>query len=87
MRFSWVIASGASYNQMNIKKGINAWIMNYKKHMQHGHKDACPVTLSFTQKSDLQTGHLQTGHLSEDRSFAWNLGYIEKTALCLCGVF
>ena len=37
---------------------------------QHGHKDVFPVTLSFMQKSDLQTSHL-----SEDRSrsFAWNL--------------
>ena len=30
---------------------------------QRGHKDVFPVTLSFMQKSDLQTGHL-----SEDRS-------------------
>ena len=35
---------------------------------QRAHKDVFPVTLSFMQKSDLQTGHL-----SGDRSFAWNL--------------
>ena len=39
----------------------------------HRHKDVFPVTLSFMQKSDLQTGHL-----SEDRSFAWNLEYWKK---------
>ena len=37
---------------------------------QHGHKDVFPVSLSFMQKSDLQTGHQ-----SEDcsGSFAWYL--------------
>ena len=65
------------------KKSTNAWIMNYKKHMQHGHKDVFPVTLSFIQKSDLQTGHLR-----EDRSeVCVKLRVIKKTTLCRCGVF
>ena len=55
--------------QSDEQKGTNAWIMSYKKHMQHGHKDVFSLTLRFMQKSDLQTGNL-----SEDRSFAWNLG-------------
>ena len=43
------------------------------KHMQHGHKDVFPVTVSFMQKIDLQTGHM-----SKDGSFAWNLGYRKR---------
>ena len=68
MRWSWVISSAASYNQMN-KKWYKCVDYELQK-AQHGHKDVFPVTLSFMQKSDLQTGHL-----SEDRSrsFAWNL--------------
>ena len=53
------------------KKCKNAWIMNYKS-TTRTQRRVSPVTLSFMQKSDLQTGHL-----SEDRSrsFAWNLEY------------
>ena len=64
MRWSSVIASAASYNQMNKK---NYKCVDYElQKAQHGHKDVFPVTLSFMQKSDLQTE-------DRSRSFAWNL--------------
>ena len=63
MRWSEVIASAASFNQMN-KKGTNVRIMNYKKHDTLT-KMFFPVNIRIMQKNDLQTGHL-----SEDRSFA-----------------
>ena len=38
-----------------MQKMLEIFLANTQK-ATHGHKDVFPVTLSFTQKSDLQTG-------------------------------